>query len=376
MNRFYGYVLVLLLTLVVAVVGLWYFALNQNSASFVKTKLISPLDFVGIDNSVSLSNKGDDNYAPSFSIDDYYILYSISSDIRYIPTAFLYSIGHDNNTAFKNPNKTSVYMVDVYKDNLFCVLVSENNNADRGSDKVSYKYSISSLKKFLDKYETDCNARNEKYLPIKNIKLINNVSSLNDKVLVSVFHKNKQGSAYAKNWDIYLLDINTNKARKLAKGIYPNWVSGSEFIYVSENGVDLFNINTNKTKNIYKFKNPGLDTYLSYSTGSNKFIWSFPFKGKVYLLSLVRNKNRYIGARLLSVIDKVMIKPLISDDGRYIVYLRTDADKFYSSKADKGYVFVYDIYNKKDIRQLGKEFNKDKLYSLLFHRFLIWDLQK
>lgn len=87
-------------------------------------------------------------------------------------------------------------------------------------------------------------------------------------------------------WTIYLLDDNS-VAQPLIRGMYPHWVSDTQFVYMADAGLSVFDITDNTAHTLWETPETAVSNYMLHvSEDRQTIVWTTPAAGEVLILHI------------------------------------------------------------------------------------------
>jgi hypothetical protein len=123
------------------------------------------------------------------------------------------------------------------------------------------------------------------------------------------------------DWEVHVTHLNGWNA-KVTDGIYPKWVSDTEFVVLKEDGIYRYNLVTDESVRIIGFPDgfaARANMKMALSPRTDFIAWSMPDESLVTAARLVYNeRGALVSADPVGTIETIAFWPIFSEDGRVL----------------------------------------------------------
>ncbi len=355
----------ILLLLLLTFTFLYYLYFTENTSSEVagtsKQNIFKP-DFQNSQYRKS-NTGGDTNYSgkvnvPDAKLDKYEVVFmAAANNSDKLATTFITPLAKDlPPKKIKKADGSSVMHFDISGNKAAFLEINSKELRDGKKDYLAVRFKVDN--NFKDKSVLDA-----REIPVKNSdkRVYYRNLDLNSKGDVLLFnalpvsYEGKRVPHLAKQWNIYILDIESGGMRFLKRGLYPHWVSNSAFIYLGDKGLYIYDVENDFERLLYTAPNNALassDMYVNVSEDMKYLIWSFPMLRYNMLYQITDSKIGVLKP-IIKIRGDSAVLPAFSQDSRLLAFVSIpDYDKYAQSgpNSTASYFKVYDVLKQRFIQ--------------------------
>jgi len=256
------------------------------------------------------------------NLQNLYLLFSASpANSTVVPTLYMQAIDKADFFKVNKNTGSSIYNADLQDKTLIALEVNQSQ-LEQGKT-VNQVARIIMDENFLDDFSVlDARVLN---VNLEKFRYISKLALSPDKKYILISATDEQVEhkrAYFNAWSIYLINIKDASVTKLFNGVAPEWVSDSSFVFISENGLYIFNIKSKIGRLTIRDTTKTVTDELVYNKNSRILAWSNHRDAKIYLFKV---KDTKIGIfNLVDIIKKQAISLAFNRNGGLLSFIEFD----------------------------------------------------